>query len=313
MIDMHVKPLNRKYTILIVDDQPINIQAIYSILANEYEVYMATSGEEAIQLSTTMLIDLFLIDINMPVMNGLELCHRLKSNNLTNEALIIFITASDNPDNESLCWDAGGADFVTKPVNPKTLKKRISYHLMMKKQTQLLQSLSFVDGLTGVFNRRFFDAQLNTECRNLVRTPAPLSLIMIDVDFFKKYNDNYGHQAGDECLKVIAATLSNSLHRPFDIIARYGGDEFVCLLPDTDDIGALHVAKRCEKAVHLLKLPHAHSTASEYVTLSFGVASALDCKTLTPNQLLALADTQLYEAKKNGRARIFAAKIQCSV
>lgn len=295
----HAKP-----HILIVDDQAINIQTLYAILADQYEVYMATNGKEAIALSKTIAIDLFLVDINMPVMDGIELCRELKKNEDTQELPVVFMTASNSIEDEGLCWDVGGADFVSKPVNPKTLKKRVSYHLMMKEQTRLLRELSFVDSLTNIANRRLFDEQLAKVWRYHVRSKLPLSIILMDVDFFKQYNDNYGHQAGDDCLQKIAAALKSSIYRSLDVVARYGGEEFICLLPETDELAAFQIAERLADAVHELNLPHDYSTVSPKVTLSLGLATSKDCQHLNAEQLLKLADLQLYEAKMQGRARI---------
>lgn len=298
-----------KYKILIVDDQPINIQAAYAILADQYEVYMAVNGQNAIDLCQTVAIDLFLIDLHMPMMSGITLCQILKNNEKTKNVPIVFMTASQSLDDESLCWDEGGSDFVTKPINPKTLIKRISYHLMMKEHTQSLIKLSILDGLTNLHNRRYFDEQLEKIWRDFIRSRSSLSLILIDVDYFKLYNDNYGHLAGDNCLKKISVALKKSLHRPLDISARFGGDEFVCILPETDDIGAMHVAQRIEKAVQKLKLPHAYSTICNHVTLSIGVVSVSkdddsDTHLQESRHMLEWADKALYQAKMDGRAKI---------
>lgn len=174
---------------------------------------------------------------------------------------------------------------------------------------QELQRLATLDGLTQVANRRRFDEYLEQEWRRLARERLPLSLIMCDVDFFKLYNDTYGHQAGDECLKQIAATLQRSAKRPADLVARYGGEEFAIVLPNTSQAGALFVAESIRKAIKSLRLAHARSSANPYVTLSLGVASTIPSLDSTCKALVAAADTALYQAKATGRDRVMNYKL----
>ena len=169
---------------------------------------------------------------------------------------------------------------------------------------QQLQHLASLDGLTQVANRRQFDAYLETEWRRLTRDEKPLALIMCDVDYFKRYNDTYGHQAGDECLKKVAKAISRAAKRPADLTVRYGGEEFAVILPNTDASGAVHVAQLIRSGVSNCQIAHQGSAVSKYVTLSIGVACTVPTRDRSPNQLIAAADTVLYQAKQQGRDRL---------
>ncbi len=287
--------------ILVVDDQPVNLQFIAHIFAGSYQVFTAESGQLALDMCHTTLPDLILLDIMMPEMDGFEVCKRLKTNPATRDIPVIFITAHSDEASETRGLDLGAVDFISKPVNPAVVRARVKTHLTVKLQSDLLRRLVFLDGLTGVFNRRYFDQQLAIETARASRTGQPLALIMLDVDFFKRFNDRYGHQEGDDCLFQVAHTLKENLRRPADLVARYGGEEFVCLLPDTNFEQAMAVAHELESRVRQKTIAHADSDVTNVVTISLGVAA---CDALTPAKseaLLAAADRQLYEAKHQGR------------
>lgn len=291
--------------LLVVDDQPINIQAIHQIFADTHDVFMATNGQQALDFCSRTPPDLILLDVEMSDMDGLEVCRRLKQNADTRSIPVIFVTANTHSDHENACWLAGGVDFVNKPVNPITLRNRVRAHLTLKFQFDLLHDMAFMDGLTGVANRRLFDERLEAEWRRCKRSHQPLSLIMIDIDYFKLYNDHYGHQMGDDCLREVARALKTCISRPYDLLARYGGEEFVCLLPETDLAGALVIANALLDAVKALKLEHVRSSLDQLVSISLGVASEKDfAEERSPEALLQSADAQLYEAKRNGRGQV---------
>lgn len=294
---------NRRGRILVVDDQPVNIRVMHLALASEHDVFMATCGEQALSFCAKTPPDIVLLDVEMPGMNGLEVCRRLKQDKDTRSIPIIFVTSHQGQEEETACWEAGGVDFVSKPVNPMTLRKRVQAHLTLKFQADLLRELAFIDGLTGVANRRFFDERLEHEWRRAKRSGTPLALIMSDVDHFKKYNDRYGHQAGDDCLRLVAAALKHTLKRPADLVARYGGEEFVCLLPDTPLEGAIAIAADMEAAICALGIDHADSKTAPVVTVSLGVAAIQPDAGASSEILIQQADTQLYRAKQLGRGR----------
>ncbi|MDB5814085.1 MAG: diguanylate cyclase response regulator [Rhodocyclales bacterium] len=293
-----------KPMLLIVDDHVGSIQTLYEIFKEEYEVCVTMNGVEALDFCQKRQPHLILLDVAMPEMNGFEVCQALKSNPLTEAIPVIFVTADNDPFQEARGLDAGGADFITKPFHTRVVMARVHTQLTLRRQTDLLRSLVLIDDLTGVANRRHFDSMLEREWRRCARADSPLSLILIDVDFFKLYNDCYGHQAGDACLRAIASALSLVLKRPSDVIARYGGEEFVCLLPDTPIEGAERIASAMEVAVRCLGIPHEKSEALNVVTISLGVAVSVSTPGSSPAELLFCADLLLYKAKNAGRAQV---------
>lgn len=295
----------RRPRLLLVDDQPLIIRLLYQIFAPDHDVFMATTGEQALAFCRSTPPDLILLDVQMPDMEGPEVSRQLKLDAELRDIPIIFVTGNTTLDDETRCWDAGAVDFITKPVNPRTVRARVRVHLALKFQADLLRKMAFVDGLTGVANRRYFDERLEMEWRRSRRSAQVLSLLMVDVDFFKRYNDTYGHQGGDTCLQQVAQCIKRTLCRPYDLVARYGGEEFACLLPDTGPEGARGLACAIEAAVRELQLPHAASTVSGCVTVSIGVAGVTAGQDNVPAALLQQADQCLYHAKHAGRAQVF--------
>lgn len=293
----------RRARLLVVDDQPVNIRLVHEILTGEHDVFVATSGALAISFCQKSPPDLVLLDVRMPGMDGLAVCRHLKANSETAGIPVMFVTGSGGADEENACWLAGGADFVTKPVNPLTLRHRVRAHLQLKFYVDALHAMAFADGLTGVANRRLLDERLAGEWRRCGRNEMPLALLMIDVDFFKRYNDSYGHQAGDSCLRRVAGALHANLSRPHDLLGRYGGEEFACILPDTDGRGASAIAQRLEAAVRALDIEHRASDVGPQVTVSIGIAALIPDRNGNEQALVRLADQALYAAKQGGRGR----------
>lgn len=290
--------------ILVVDDIPSNVHVLSRVLKGDYDIYFATDGEKALDLVQTRMPDLVLLDIMMPGMDGFEVCRRIKSDPATHDIPVIFISAKSEVEDETRGLEVGAIDFITKPISPPIVKARVRNHLLLKRQADLLRSLSFLDGLTGIANRRRFDDTMAREWRRCARSHLPLSLIILDVDHFKAYNDHYGHQAGDECLRVVAEVLSDHVRRPSDLVARYGGEEFVCLLPETDGPGATRVAEGFRTGVAERRIPHAQSPVAPYVTISLGVATVIPSAEGSPEKLAEMADQLLYRAKRTGRNRV---------
>ena len=294
---------DRLPSLLVVDDQPVNIQALYRIFAPDHRVLMATSGAKALALCAEDPPDLVLLDVVMPEMDGHEVCARLKAAEATRNIPVIFVTSHTNAEEETKGLELGAIDFIAKPVNPAVVRARVKTHLTLKAQSDLLRQMVFIDGLTGVANRRCFDERLETEWRRAARDGSPLALLLLDVDHFKRFNDRYGHQAGDDCLRRVASAIKGGLLRPGDLVARYGGEEFACILPGTDFEGALAVGAGIEHIVRGLQIEHADSDVSRTVTVSIGVSTSLPDRDGDTARLLALADAQLYRAKHSGRAR----------
>jgi len=296
-----------KPKLLVVDDQPINIQVMYQAFAGDYQVFMATNGEQALHICKTNPPDLVLLDVVMPGMDGFEVCARLKGDDSTNHIPIIFVTAHSDAAQETHGLSLGAVDFIPKPINPDVVRARVKTHLTLKFQSDLLRKLVFLDGLSGVFNRRYFDQQITMEWARAARNNLPLSLILLDVDYFKLYNDRYGHQAGDDALRIIASTLKSCLRRPADLVARYGGEEFACILPETSYDDALQLAQELERRVREKHIVHESSSVNPSVTISVGLATREPNTSGDVQSLVGLADELLYQAKHTGRARVCSA------
>lgn len=290
-----------KPKLLIVDDHPINIQMLYQAFSADHHVCMATNGKQALDVCLKQKPDLILLDIEMPDISGFEVCAQLKALTETKDIPVIFVTAHIDEETETRCFNEGGVDFISKPINRNTVRARVRTHLLLKAQSDLLRQLVYLDGLTEVHNRRYFDERLNQEWKLAYRRQTSLGLIMIDIDFFKKYNDLYGHLAGDDCLRRVAKAIHHVLKRPTDLVARYGGEEFVCLLPDTEFIGAMAVAESIRLHITELAIPHADSSVSSFISISLGVCCRSAESPGTLADFLLQADEQLYQAKKNGK------------
>ncbi|WP_346292849.1 PleD family two-component system response regulator [Sphaerothrix gracilis] len=303
--------------ILIVDDVPANLKVLRGLLAGQYRLTFASNGHQALDRVQSSQPDLILLDLMMPGMDGLEVCRRLKQAPNTAKIPIIFLTASHETENLLQAFEQGAVDYVTKPFQSSELLARIKTQLeltYLKQQlantvqqlqdaNQELTQLSKLDELTQVANRRFFNEYLQQEWRRLRREEDPLSLILIDLDCFKEYNDTYGHLQGDICLQAVAKTLSQVIRRPADLIARYGGEEFVVVLSNTNTQGAAKVAERMQQAIAQLDLVHAAHPSSSHVTISAGIATTVPRVKSSWQDLLAQADTALYAAKAEGRDR----------
>jgi len=290
--------------LLIVDDQPVNLQVLYQIFGKDSDVFMATSGQQALEVCRQKSPDLILLDVVMPDMDGIAVCKQLKADPETQNIPVIFVTSQDSPEEETQGLEVGAVDFITKPVNPAVVRARVKTHLTLKVQADALRTLASIDGLTGIPNRRLFDERMAAEWRACRRTNTSLSVIMIDVDHFKKYNDRYGHLEGDNCLKQVAKILRDGNWRGRDLVARYGGEEFVCLMPETDLIGAKSKAESLRRQLEDLALPHDASANAAYVTISVGVATIVPLDENDVAVLLGAADEQLYKAKQGGRNRV---------
>ncbi|MBI3229635.1 MAG: diguanylate cyclase [Burkholderiales bacterium] len=310
-----MRQMKARPSILIVDDQSLILHSMYQIFREEYEVFIATSGEQALETCEAQLPDLILLDMLMPGMDGHQTFKLLKANELTSNIPIIFITANQDSEEEARCLDAGAIDVIFKPVNPKVVKAKVHTHTRLKLQTDLLRKFAWVDGLTGLANRRHFDEALEKEWRQCQRKQQDLSLIFMDVDFFKRYNDFYGHQLGDTCLQAIANVMAKIVKRPSDIVARYGGEEFVCLLPETPIEAAYAIAQEFERGVRQLAIANVtsdvirpeHAIPEKIITISQGVISRVPQANDNATEFVNMADQLLYLAKSSGRARIVAA------
>ena len=295
-----------KQTILIVDDEPLNIKVLSQALSPWYRVKAATNGRDAINISNSEdPPDLILLDISMPDMDGYQVCQELKSSHETKDIPIIFLTGKNSTEDEAKGLELGAADYIAKPFSLPIVMARIRNQILLKIKTDMLEKLVSVDSLTEVANRRRFDELLAEELRRSIRSNGFLSVIMIDVDYFKNLNDNYGHAAGDVCLKQVAQSLKNTVRRSADSIARYGGEEFVAILPDITHEDAMAVAEKLRENVARLEIRNpTQANKNNSVTVSLGVATVQPLKGFNEDAILKLADKALYEAKQTGRNRV---------
>lgn len=290
--------------VLIVDDEVSNIEIMNAALEDEYEICFATSGEEAVAVAQTCLPDLILLDVLMPGIDGYEVCRRCKADPLIADVPIIFTTGLGDEESEAHGLSLGAIDYVVKPIHPAVVRARVHNHIELKRMRDQLAELAVTDALTGLSNRRRLEQTLKAETARLSRTGDWLSVIMLDIDFFKQFNDTYGHPEGDRCIAMIAAALNRAVRRASDLAARYGGEEFACVLPGADYDAALIVANSIIDQVHVLGIPHRHSGVSPYVTVSVGIATARSLSGMMPDLWIKNADAQLYLAKADGRNKV---------
>lgn len=287
-------------TILIVDDTPSNIFMLLEALEEQHKVIVAKSGQEALEQAKAHMPDLILLDAMMPEMDGFEVCRRLKDNEQLKDIPVVFVTALDDNLDEEKGLQLGAIDYIRKPFHLPVAKARIRNHLRLKRKSDMLDELVRIDGLTDIYNRRGFDEALEREWRRCMRQNVPLSLLMLDIDNFKHFNDRYGHANGDACLIKVAQTVNITARRSGDFIARYGGEEFAALLPETPLDSAKLIGEKIRQAVAGLGIVHEYSGGCGHVTVSLGVCS------MVPQgedflELVRCADSALYKAKNEGR------------
>jgi len=303
--------------VLIIDDDPFIQKMIQSFLVSKnYVTQTASNGKLALEIiQQDSSFDLILSDMVMPEINGLQLIQAIRT--MKNEIPIIIMTGNSEIKIALSAIREGANDYLLKDENlhdtilfslervlekEQLKKENILLLSKLKEKNKELERLSFIDGLTCIANRRHFDMLLEQEWRRATRKGFQMALLMVDIDFFKKYNDMYGHQEGDICLKQVARALSQSVLRGGDCVARYGGEEFAAILPHSNLMGAEHVAKKMIQNVSTLKIPHEGSNISNQITISIGYASIFPTKLLkNPTTLIQQADHALYHAKKEGR------------
>ena len=292
----------KKPTILVVDDMTTTLLLIHDLLKDTYEVKIAKSGTKALEiLESPNDIDLILLDIEMPDINGYDVCKRIKNNETIKNIPIIFITGRTSQEDEEYGLNLGAIDYITKPFNKAIVKLRIKNYLDLKIKNDMLEKLSMYDGLTNIRNRRFFDETFEKTFNEIKRDKKSLAVLMIDIDFFKPYNDNYGHGQGDETLRKVAKALEKTIKRASDFVARYGGEEFVILLKDINKDGVEAVANNLLNAIRELKITHEFSKIENYVTISIGASFYNSNSDVTKLELLLKADETLYNVKNSGR------------
>ncbi len=317
---------NKKINVLLIDDQPMVAEGIRRMLEAETDInfHYCDQPSSAIPMAQEVEATIILQDLVMPDIDGMTLVRFFRANHLTKDIPIIVLSSKEDPVIKSDAFSNGANDYLVKLPDKIELIARIRAHskhyLMqlerdaaffalreMQKQLEQsnkeLQRLSALDGLTGIANRRQFDETFLSEWQRALREGGELSLILLDIDYFKPFNDTYGHQRGDECLQKVAQALQATIRRPADLVARYGGEEFVAILPATTREGAQALSANLQKAVRALKIPHESSDVSDTVTISIGMATAVPDEQLSPQQFIEMADKALYAAKERGRNR----------
>lgn len=310
---------NQHNRVLVVDDNLDNLQILIEHL-EDYDISVATSGEEAIKLALDFSPSLILLDVVMPGINGFETCRRLKANEYTKEIPVIFLTALSDATNKLEGFSAGGVDYITKPLQVEEVLARVNAHLsiqrqkhileekkheleskirMMKEQGRIIDMMARTDPLTNLSNRMDFLEKAGDEVARVKKTGKPFTIILTDIDHFKRVNDTFGHDCGDHVLVTVSSLMSNVLRRQ-DIISRWGGEEFIILLPETDEKGAETVAEKIRNKVALEEMELNGNSIK--VTLTLGICQHDNEKTL--NETVVKADAALYKGKESGRNRV---------
>lgn len=309
--------------VLVIDDTLSTLLTTSAMVkANGHEAITARSGSEGLRLFAQEAPDLVLLDVVMPEMDGHEVARRIRAASGDHWIPIVFLTGLVADSDLAQGIAVGGDDYLTKPVSQVVLaaklhamqriadmrKRLVELTGQLEDANKRLLEMVNVDGLTGLLNRRFLDELLSREYSRSARNRSPISLLMIDVDHFKRYNDTFGHLQGDECLRKVGRACRDALNRGADAMARYGGEEFVAVLPETPLSGARTVAERMRRQVCSLALPHADSAPNGIVTVSIGCAAQVAEHGSAPEVLLQAADRMLYRAKDMGRNRVCCAE-----
>jgi diguanylate cyclase (GGDEF)-like protein len=296
-----------KFRILIVDGDSVATGLLSAILEKDYVIACAQTGAGALDQAEEAKPDLILLDVLLPDTNGFDLLLNLKATDKTRDAPVIFITGLSSVEDEEKGLMLGAVDYITKPFNNAIVRARVGTHLKIVKQIRTIAQLGLLDALTAIPNRRSFDARLQDEWRRTWRRQSPLSILMLDVDNFKMYNDTYGHPQGDLLLQFVGRTLKSSVHRPADMAARIGGEEFAVILGDTNRDGALVVAENIRAAIAAGRVPYTGANnvvADTSVTVSIGINSLVPGPELLIAEFIRDADKNLYIAKESGRNRV---------
>lgn len=291
-------------TILIVDDEKQNLKILSDLLRQEARIVLAKDGKQALQKARSLNPDLILLDVVMPDMDGFSVMRELKQEYETSSTPVMFISGLNDVENESKGLELGACDYIYKPFHGDVVKARVRLHLKLVQQRNMLEQLANIDPLTSIANRRLFFDRLEQDWQHCQQYGLPLSLVMVDIDFFKQYNDTFGHAAGDTVLEKVASALGACLDSSVELLARYGGEEFVILLPGKSSRDAWATVQSCWRAVQDLQIPHQREDGLSHITVSMG---GIACVPKThPGSMKALeeADHLLYQAKLEGRNRV---------
>jgi diguanylate cyclase (GGDEF)-like protein len=292
-----------KNTLLVVDDENINLKVLNHILGKEYTIYTAENGINAIEKAKEYKPDLILLDIMMPEMDGFQTLSAIRANEEIRRTPVIFITGLDSDEDEEKGLSLDAVDYITKPFSAAIVKLRVQHQIRIINQLRTIERMSMIDQLTNIANRRFFDNRLQMEWKQAIRQHTSISLLMLDIDKFKNINDTYGHQQGDIILQMIAKTFPQAFRRPADFAARWGGEEFIALLPNTHLEGAMEIAEKIRADIERLEIPYKEGVIIK-ITVSIGVNTVIPEKGSSLNAFISNADKALYAAKEAGRNKV---------
>ncbi|MCL2627994.1 MAG: diguanylate cyclase [Oscillospiraceae bacterium] len=298
--------MEEKQKILIVEDSKLNQEILRNILQKDYKLDFAIDGTVALDKVKKAPPDIILLDLILPGMDGFGILTELKKCDSTRSIPVIIITGRSDPEEEAKGLNLGAVDYITKPFHAVVVNARVETQVKILKQMRIIEKFGFIDTLTNIPNRRHFDQTFIKEWNRAKREKKPISIVMIDVDHFKMYNDTHGHQQGDVALQTVAGTVTSSLKRTADIAARWGGEEFAVLLPNTTLEGAMHIAEEIRSNIEASDIPCGKGGKSHKITISMGVAQTLPDKDASIAELILQADRALYKAKDTGRNKVCA-------
>jgi len=292
--------------VLIVDDEKSNLMILSDLLRDKVKIVLAKSGQQAIDKASEIRPDLILLDVVMPDMDGFDTIIELKKINSIRSVPVIFISALNDVESESKGLELGACDYIHKPFHADIVQARIKIHLKLVEQRRLLERLANIDPLTSIGNRRKFNERLKEAWQQSKQNQHFLSLVMIDIDFFKQYNDSFGHASGDIVLENVAKALENQINTDVDLVARYGGEEFVLILPNKTKIKAMEIVQSCRQAIKDLEIPHPRQDQINYITVSMGGVICIPSNDpkASADAVLRFADQLLYQAKQEGRNKV---------
>jgi len=293
----------KEFTILITDDEKFNLDILGNILSPLYNILISRNGTRALEIATKNTPDLILLDIVMPDMSGFEVITKLKDSRDTVKIPVIFITGLSDPADEEKGFFLGAVDYITKPFNKAIVKARVNTHIKIVDQMRTIERIGLIDPLTKISNRRGLENRFDAEWGRALREKTAISFMIMDIDKFKVYNDTYGHQQGDTALKTFAEVASNTINRSNDFIARWGGEEFVILLPNTDISGASEIAENVRKNIEETVIETEEGDTTR-ITVSIGVNSIIPDANTSSTEFISKADQALYKAKESGRNRV---------
>ncbi len=289
--------------ILIVDDSTVQAAQLKSILDADYDITIAQTAEKGLSYASSEDYSLILLDVVMPGMDGFMLLKRLQEEIITRSIPVILITSLSDIENEQRGFTLGAVDYIAKPFHPIIVQARVNTHVKLYKYRKQVEQQSVTDQLTGIANRRQYERYSKSKWDEITRLHLPFSICMFDIDYFKVYNDTFGHPAGDKVITTVAGTLSANLQRATDFVARYGGEEFIAILVGDEAKDVFRHVKHIKQKIENLHIPH-NPSVSKWVTVSAGGVTVVPKKDDQYHTNLKIADTMLYDAKRYGRNQV---------